>query len=134
MILLLQSRQGSLLAATNSICLPLRVSSRWISREELRSILIDSSNEQCNSIRSSHWLPLTALVSLTEVDGQIGDGLSDWLDSHWLIEVECVILGLHSGVVDQDASIADDTAHGTCTVVVNLHQLLTLGLVDHQLG
>ena len=134
MVLFLQSWQSSLLSTTNGICLPLRVSTRWVSGVKLWSLIINSTDQKSNSVWSCHWFSLTSLVAFSEVNGQVWDGLSDWLDSHWFIEVESVILSFNSCMVNQNASITHNSTHGACAVSIKFNQLLTLWIGHDELA
>ena len=89
-------------------------------------MLIYTAEQKCNTIWSGHWLTLAAFVSFTEVNGNIGNSLCDCFDRHWLIVIECMILSLNTGVINENTSVSNDATHGACTVSIDLNQLLTV--------
>ena len=124
MVLLFESRHGCLLTRAEGIGLPLGVGARGIRGVQLRASFVNTANQEGDTIGSGHRLALAAFVALTEVDGDVGDGLSDGLHSHRLVEVEGVVLRLHTTVVNQDAGVAHDTTHGTSNMAVDFDEFL----------
>ena len=114
------------MSTSDRICLPLRVCAWWICLVKLRAMLIYTAEQKCNTIWSGHWLTLAAFVSFTEVNGNIGNSLCDCFDRHWLIVIECVILSLNTGMINENTSVSNDATHGACTVSIDLNQLLTV--------
>ena len=133
-ILFFQRRHGSLLTCTNRIGLPFSVCARWVCRVKLWSALINTSEQQSDTVGSGHGLSFAAFVSLTKVDSNVGDALSDRFDAHGLIEVEGVVLGLYAAMVDKNTGITDDSTHGAGAMAVHFDELFTAGLWYHELG
>ena len=95
-------------------------------------ILINSANKQGYTVRSCHWLSLTSLVTLSKVNSEVRDRLSDGFNSHWLIEVKGVVLSLYTAMIDENTSITDDSTHSTGTMTVHLDEFLTAALWYHE--
>ena len=133
-ILFFQRRHGCLLTCTNCIGLPFSVGAGWVCRIELWATLIHATNQECDTVWPGHRLPLAAFVALSEVDSDVRDRLGDGLDVHWLVVVEGMILGFNAGVVDENAGVSDDSAHGTGAVPVDFDQLLARSGRDLKLG
>lgn len=94
--------------------------------EQLRAVLIITSNQQRNTKRSAHDGLLT-LSTLTEPQGQIADGLGAALDTEGLVVVEGVALALDAGVLDHGAGICLEAGHGAADVAVDLDNLFDGG-------
>ena len=133
-ILFFQRRHGSLLTSTNRIGLPFSVGARWVCRVKLWATLIHTSEQQSDTVGSGHGLSLAAFVSLTEVDSNVGDALSDRFDTHGFIEVEGVVLSLHTAMVDKNTGITNDSTHGAGAMAVHFDELFAAGLWYHELG
>jgi hypothetical protein len=95
-------------------------------------VLIDTTDQESNTVGSGHRSAFGAFVTFTEVNGNIRDWLGDSFDTHGFIEVESVVLGFNSGVINENSSIANDTRHGADAVTVDLNQLLRLVADFHQ--
>jgi hypothetical protein len=121
MVLLLNECHCGLSTRADCACLPLKERAGGVCLEQLGTTLIDSSNKQGDSVWSGHWLALLAFIAFTEVDSKVTDGLCDLLNSHRLCIVEAMILSFHTSVINQDASITNDSTHCTYTVSVNLN-------------
>lgn len=80
MILLLDVGHSCLTTRADGTCLPLQEGARGVSLIELRAILVDTGDQESDTIGACHGLTLLSLVALTEVDGQIADSLSDLLN------------------------------------------------------
>ena len=132
MVSVFKGAHGSLVTTSDCVGLPLRVGTGRIGLEKLWAVFVHTANEEGNTVGTSHWLSLLTLVALSKVNSEVRDSLSDRLDSHGLIKVERVVLGLDSSVVDQDSCVAHDTAHGTRAVTINLYELLTWFTGFHQ--
>jgi hypothetical protein len=97
-------------------------------------MLIDTTDKESDTVGSGHRSTLWAFVTFTEMDGNIRDRLCDSFDTHGLIEVEWVVLGFNSGVINENSSVTNDTGHGADAVTIDLNQLLRLVADFHQLA
>ena len=133
-ILFFQRRHGCLLTCTNCIGLPFSVGAGWVCRIKLWATLIHATNQECDTVWPGHRLPLAAFVALSEVDSDVRDALSDRFDTHWLIEVESVVLSFHSAMVDENTGITHNSTHGASTMTVHFDELFAASLWHHELG
>jgi hypothetical protein len=120
-ILLLNEGHCGLPTAANGASLPLQEGARRISLVKLRAIIVDSGNQESDTIGASHRLALLAFIAFTEIDGKIADSLGDLFNGHGLGIIESVILSFNSGVIDQNTSISNDTTHSASAMSIDLY-------------
>ena len=65
------------------------------------------SKEHGDTERSGH--DSSVIVRVSELDGQVGDGLSHGLHLHLLVVGEPVVLTLHPGSVNQSLGVSSQT-------------------------
>ena len=110
-ILVIQNRLNSLFSSTDPLCLVLDHRAWRVSLVNAGSSLINSSNQQRNSVRPRHRLLFWWRVTLAEVQSQIGNGLSECFYCNWLKISISVVQSLYSSMLNQGPSVSD---HSTC--------------------
>lgn len=123
MILVLQLCLGTLGTGANGFGIVAVESATGLSMEELRTILIETSNQQRNTEGTTHD-GLLAIGTLAEAQGQVADGLGAALDAQSLVIVESMALAFDAGVLDHGAGISLESGHGAANVAVDLDNLL----------
>jgi hypothetical protein len=132
-VLVLELSLGTFRARADSLGVVTVKGTAGLSVEQLRTILVEASNEQSNAERSTHD-SLLSVSTLTESQGEIADGLGAALNTERLVVVEGVGLAFDSGVLDHGAGIGLETGHGTANVAVDLDNLLDGGSLEEGRG
>lgn len=132
-VLVLELSLGTFRARADSLGVVTVKGTTGLSVEQLRTILVEASNEQSNAERSTHD-SLLSISTLTESQGEIADGLGAALNAERLVVVEGVGLAFDSGVFDHGAGIGLETGHGTANVAVDLDNLLDGGSLEEGRG
>lgn len=96
----------------------------WVGLVDAGSALIDTGDQQGHSVGPGHWLFLGGGIAFSEVEGKIGDGLGECLDSNGLEVGISMVQCLNATVFDQSPRIGDDSTGGTADMRVNLEDLL----------
>ena len=91
---------NSFLSRANALGLVLDHRAGWVSLVNARSSLIYSSDQKCHSIRARHWLLLGGRITLSEVESEVRNGLSESLDSNGLQISVSVVEGFDSTVLN----------------------------------
>lgn len=90
----------SFLGCANTLGLVLDHSAGWIGLINARSSLVYSSDQQCHSVRARHWLLLGGRITLSEVESEVRNSLSEGFDSDWLEISVSMVEGLDSTVLN----------------------------------
>jgi len=131
-VLLLEGSHGSLLSGADGVGLPFSVGSRRIGSVKLGSVLVDTSDEESDTVGARHWLSLGAPITFSKVDGKVRDRLRNSFDTHGFVEVEGMVLGLDASVIDKNTSITNDSAHSAGAMAIDFDELLTAASGDHK--
>lgn len=91
--------------------------------EQLRSLLVKTSNQQSHTKWSAHD-GLLSISTLAESQGKIANSLGAALNSQGLVVVEGVALRFDAGVLDHGTSVGLQTGHGAANVAIDLDNLL----------
>lgn len=114
----------SLLGCSDSLGFVFNHSARWIGLVDARPTLVNTSDQERDSIGSGHWFFLGGRIALSEVEGKIRDGLSECLNSNGLKIGVTMIQCLNSPMLDQGTSIGDDSTCRTANMRVDFEDLL----------
>lgn len=126
MILVLQLGLGALGTGSNGLRIVAVEGAAGLGMIELRAVLIVAGDQQGNTKGARHD-GLLAVGTLAEAQGEVADGLGGALDTEGLGVVECVGLGLDTGVLDHGAGIGLEARHGAADMAVDFDNLLDGG-------
>ena len=90
----------SLLSCSDSLSLVLDHCARWVGLVNARSSLVYSSDQECHSVWARHWLLLGGRITLTEVESEVGNGLSESFHGNRLEISVSVVEGFDSTVLN----------------------------------
>jgi hypothetical protein len=119
-ILLFNESHCCLSTTADGAGLPLQESAWGISLEKLGTIIINSCNKKSDTVGACHWLALLSLIAFSEVNGKVTDSLCNLFNGHRFCVIEAMILSFNTSVINQDASISDNSTHSAATMSVNL--------------
>mmetsp|Transcript_88241 Transcript_88241/g.146677 ORF Transcript_88241/g.146677 Transcript_88241/m.146677 type:complete len:275 (-) Transcript_88241:222-1046(-) len=120
-VLLLQNSLCPFRTRSDRLRLILDVCSRGVRVPQSRALLINSSNQQTDSERSTHFLLLFA--TLPESEGQVAHGKGAALHSHGFVVCKPVILRLNPCMFHKGSSICRQAAHNATDMAIDLHDL-----------
>lgn len=114
----------TLLSCSDSLRLVLDHRARWVSLVNARSSLVHSSDQQCHSVWSGHWLLLGRRIAFSEVESEVGDSLSEGFDGNRLEISVSMVESFDSTVLNQGSGISDDSTGGAANMRIDLEDLL----------
>lgn len=90
----------SLLSCSDTLGFVLDHCARWVSLVNARSPLVYSSDQQCHSVWARHRLLLGGRITLTEVESEVRNSLSEGLHGNRLEISVSVVEGFDSTVLN----------------------------------
>lgn len=123
-VLLVEDRLDAFFGCADAFGFVFDHGAAWVGLVDARSAFVHTCNQQGNSVGPGHWFFLGGGISFSEVEGKIGDGLGECLDSNGLEVGISMVQCLNATVFDQCPRIGDDSTCGTADMRVDLEDLL----------
>lgn len=123
-VLVVKNWLNTFIGCSNTFGFVLNHSSWWVSLINAWTVLINTSNQQSDTIRSWHGFLFWRWISLTKVKRQIWNSLSQGFNSNRLKVSISVIKGLNSSMFNESSGISNDAWGGTANMRIDFEYFL----------